>query len=82
MAEDRIGPDTDTIAAGAVANAAQYLKGVEFPARRDDLLRVARRNGADESALEEIRYLPDDREFHDPTELFQALGDEVRRVEE
>jgi hypothetical protein len=67
----------DDIAAAAVGNAAQFLKGIRFPARRADLERVARGNGADESALDEIRRLPD-REFRDPAQLFAALGDETQ----
>lgn len=72
-------PDEHTVAAGAVANAMQYLKGVDYPASRDDVLATARRNGADESAIEEIKALPD-RRFEDPGELIQALGDELRNL--
>lgn len=66
------------VAAGAVVNVTEYLKGMTFPATVPDLERVARQNGADESAIEEIRRLPADRTFHDPGQLFAALGDEVR----
>lgn len=69
-------PD-EVVAAGAVVNVATYLKGIRFPARRDEVERKARENGADDSAIEEIRYLPEGRVYHDPAELFQALGDEV-----
>ncbi|GEM_PF-3906942 len=67
----------DDIAAAAVVNAARFLKGARFPARREDLERLARQEGADEDALEEIRRLPD-KEFRDPGQLFAALGDETK----
>lgn len=67
----------DVVAAGAVANVTQYLDGVEWPATREDVERKARANGADESALQEIKALPADKRFENPADLIKAVGNEV-----
>lgn len=68
----------EIVAAGAVVNVAEHLRGLEFPATVKEVEEVARRSGADESAMEEIRKLPADRTFASPTELIAAIGDEVK----
>ncbi|MFA5861799.1 MAG: DUF2795 domain-containing protein [Candidatus Thermoplasmatota archaeon] len=73
-------PSTNVIAAGAVVNVARYMKGLRYPATRQDVDRIARRNGADPSALEEIARMPDGA-FKDPIAVFDAIGDEVRKLE-
>ena len=80
MAEEKKQVTEDEIAAGAVVNVADYLKGIDFPARREDVERCARENGADASALEQIRNLPEDRSYDNPVELFADLGEQVKRV--
>lgn len=72
--------DEDVVAAGAVVNVMEYLDGIDFPATRDDVEKIARRNGADESAIEEIRYLPEGARFENPATLIAALGREVKEV--
>lgn len=74
------GVSDDVVAAGAVSNVAEFLKGANWPATRAELVDAARRNGADDSALEELKYLPEGRRFSNPVELFDAIGDEVRRM--
>lgn len=78
MAED---VDTDTVAAGAVANVAEALKGIEFPARKEDVVRFARERGADPSVVATLDALPAQRRYENPVELFDAVGDEVRKLE-
>lgn len=72
---------TNTIAAGAVTNVARYMKGLRYPASKQDVERVARANGADDSALQEIAKMPDRGSFKDPLAVFDAIGDEVRALE-
>lgn len=77
MAEDKPDVPEEVVAAGAVANVMQYLKGIQFPAYRADLERKAVENGADYSAMEEILRLPTGRRFDDVGEVIKAIGDEV-----
>ena len=39
-------------------NAAHHLKGVHFPASKDDLLERARNNGAGQDVLEVLEFFP------------------------
>ncbi|HET6403915.1 MAG TPA: DUF2795 domain-containing protein [Candidatus Thermoplasmatota archaeon] len=73
--------DTDTVAAGAVAHVVRRLTDIQFPATKEDVLRQAERNGADEAVLDTIAYLPDERRYENPVELFDAIGDEIRKLE-
>lgn len=77
MPDDKKLVSDDEVAAGAVVNVMEYLKGIDFPAGKMDVLNCAERNGADESALAEIRHLPDKR-YEDPGDLIQAIGQEVK----
>ena len=40
------------------ANLARFLKGVEFPAERTDLIEGAKQNGADQGVLEVLGKMP------------------------
>jgi len=55
------------------ANMAQHLKGIDFPADKQDLLDVAKQNGADEDVLEVIENLPDD-EYQSMADVMKAYG--------
>ena len=50
----------------------EFLRGADWPADRDELRRVAERNGADEMVFEALDALPD-RTFEAPAELTAAL---------
>jgi len=52
----------------------QFLGGVDYPSRRDDLVDAARSNGADESVINTLQALPDD-DFQTATDVSEALGD-------
>lgn len=67
----------EAIGEAAIVNAVQALKGISFPARREDLIQKARENHADESVIQEIGKLRGDR-FATATDLFDALADETR----
>jgi len=41
------------------SNVAHYLKGIDFPARKEDLLRQAKDNGAEPEVIEMIENMPD-----------------------
>jgi hypothetical protein len=52
------------------------LKGVDYPANKDDVVKAAEQNGADEDILEALRNLSDNT-FEKPTDVSKALGDEM-----
>ena len=45
------------------ANVTHHLKGIDFPARKEDLLKRARQRGAGQDVLEVLESFPEDREF-------------------
>lgn len=51
----------------------KYLKGVDYPASKEDLLESAKRNGAEQQICEVIQSLPD-RCFEKPTDVTKALS--------
>ena len=59
-----------------VTNIDQYLKGVNFPADRNELERVAKQNNAPNEVMDGIRRLPDQRfnSQQDVTRLFPKGG--------
>ncbi|UBF26545.1 DUF2795 domain-containing protein [Kovacikia minuta CCNUW1] len=51
----------------------KYLKGVDYPARKQDLLERAKQEGADENVCLTIEQLPDE-EFETPADVSKAFG--------
>ncbi len=51
----------------------KHLGGVDYPASRDDLVRKAEENGADDDVLEALRGIPD-REYDAPTAVTKAVS--------
>jgi len=49
------------------------LKGVSYPASRDDLVAAAQENGGDDELLDALRGLDRD-EFEAPAQVMEALG--------
>ena len=49
------------------------LKGVDYPAKKDDIVRNAKERGADSDILKALENLPD-QEYNKPTDVNQALG--------
>lgn len=49
------------------------LKGIDFPASKDDILAQAKKGGADESVMGELEQIPD-REYDSPTDISRELG--------
>lgn len=52
------------------------LKGVDYPAKKEDIIKAAEKNGADEDVLDALRNLSDNS-FEKPTDVSKALGDEM-----
>jgi hypothetical protein len=51
------------------------LKGASYPARKEELLKTAKGNNADEEVMEALAALPDD-EFDSPAAISRAVGNE------
>jgi hypothetical protein len=50
-----------------------YLRGVDYPVQKHDLLATARTEGADTAVLQTLSQLPDTR-YSSPIEVSRALG--------
>jgi Protein of unknown function (DUF2795) len=55
------------------ANVQRYLKGVDYPASKDDLIAAARDNGAPEQVMDLLQRLPGDQ-FEGPAGVMKAYG--------
>lgn len=53
----------------------KYLKGVDYPASKDDLVNKARANGAPEEVMRVLQQLPGDH-FDGPDNVMKAYGEE------
>lgn len=51
----------------------KYMKGVDYPASKEDLLNAAKRNGAEKQICDMIQNLPNQR-FEKPTDITKALS--------
>jgi uncharacterized protein DUF2795 len=51
----------------------KYLKGINYPASKRDLLQNAEREGADEDVRTTLEQLPD-QDYESPAEVSKALG--------
>lgn len=51
------------------------LKGADYPAKKDVLLKLAKQNGAEEDVMEALAALGDE-EFDSPAAVSKALGNE------
>ena len=51
-----------------------YLKGLDYPASKAELLKHAEQQGADERLRSALEQLPDTR-YEKPTDVSEALGD-------
>lgn len=56
------------------SNVQSYLKGVHYPASKEDLLSTAKRNGAPNEIMEIIRRFHEER-FGGPQEVMKAYGE-------
>ena len=56
----------------------KYLKGVDYPASKNDLIKHAQQNGADQRVLDTLKQLPD-RTFDGPSGISKAIGNIDRK---
>ena len=52
----------------------KHLKGVEYPASKEELIEHAQQQGADEKVREILEQLPDE-EYETPAEVSKAVGE-------
>ena len=57
----------------SAAQMAQYLKGIGFPASKQDVVNTARSNDAPEKIMSYMNRLPE-KTYHRPTEVEQEFG--------
>lgn len=55
------------------ANVQSHLKGVDYPARKEDLIRKARENGAPDEVMDILQKLPGE-EYGGPQDVMKAYG--------
>lgn len=60
---------------GSAAELEKYLKGVDYPASKSDLLSKAKANGAPSEVIDMINGLPADN-FNSPVDVAKAFGEE------
>jgi hypothetical protein len=53
----------------------KHLKGVDYPANKQELIQHARQQKADRDVLSILEQLPENVEFSSPTDLNKAIGD-------
>ena len=52
----------------------KYLKGLDYPANKDQIIETAEEHDADEAVIGALRALPDE-EFQTPTDVSHAIGE-------
>jgi hypothetical protein len=57
------------------ANMQKYLKGQNYPAQKNDLIRTAQDNNAPKEVLDILKDLPEDN-FGGPQDVMKAYGEE------
>jgi hypothetical protein len=58
---------------GSMANVAYYLQGIDFPARRQDVLSHARQQNAPTAVMDQLQRL-DDQRFSNMAQVMSAIG--------
>lgn len=51
----------------------KYLKGMDYPASKNDIIKKAQQNGADEMVMAVLKELPDQK-FDGPTGISKVVG--------
>lgn len=54
----------------------KHLKGMDYPASKEDLLQHAKQHGADDNVCSVLEQLPED-EYETPADVSKAVGDIV-----
>jgi len=58
---------------GSPVDVARYLSGIDFPVTRDELIRHAQRQDADEGVLELLGHLPN-RDYGSMADVMKGVG--------
>ncbi|MBD2299515.1 DUF2795 domain-containing protein [Nostoc sp. FACHB-190] len=53
----------------------KHLKGIDYPASKQELVQHAQKQGADRKVLSLLEQLPDNKEFENPTDVNKAIGE-------
>ncbi|MBX6742802.1 MAG: DUF2795 domain-containing protein [Acetobacteraceae bacterium] len=62
------------------ANVTHHLKGIHFPAGKQDLVRQAKRNGAEPAVMEVIQGMPE-QQYESIADVMKAVGEVERGPE-
>jgi len=57
------------------ANVTKYLSGINFPAKKSDLISHAKKNKADKSVMDELKNFPD-QEYSSMADVMKGYGKE------
>jgi hypothetical protein len=55
----------------------KHLKGVDYPASKQELIKHAKKQKADNEVISILEKLPEDEEYDNPTDLNKAIGEIV-----
>ncbi|ALF51938.1 hypothetical protein ACX27_02230 [Nostoc piscinale CENA21] len=53
----------------------KHLKGMDYPASKQELVQHAQKQGADRKVLSLLEQLPDNEEFENPTDVNKAISE-------
>ncbi len=51
----------------------KHLKGMDYPASKEDLIQHAQKQGADDNAISVLQQLPE-QQYKTPTDVSEAVG--------
>ncbi len=57
----------------SAAEVQQFLHGIDYPARKNDLIKKARDNGASDDVMSVLNDFPD-QDFNSPVDVSKAIG--------
>ncbi|MBC7908670.1 MAG: DUF2795 domain-containing protein [Rhodospirillaceae bacterium] len=58
---------------GSVANVTHALKGIDFPASKQDIIKHAQNNNADQVVLDELKNIPDEQ-YNNMADVMKGFG--------
>lgn len=56
------------------ANVATYLKGIDYPANKQDLLQYARQNGAEQDVVDVLERMPE-QQYGNMADVMKGYGE-------
>lgn len=63
------------VGGGSPANVAKFLKGIDFPASKKDLINHAKKNHAEDPVLQELKKMPE-QEYGTMADVMKGYGKE------